>query len=229
LALDKVEQAASTDDTRPLLNSVLIEPTKEEGFIRAVASDGVRLLTCKIPGVLPKEVLIPRNVVSLLTKALSGKGDCGVFADDSFLTVKLEDGLFQTRLLAKEFPNFNKLLSRGSSVHIVVNKDETVNALKRALLFSEASDRIITTFHQEGKMSLTCHNAEGDAQEEVDLMSSVEKITEPLKMCFNGKILQQVLEKFDGDSVSLNVFSANAPVVLTGDPNMLGLIQPMNL
>lgn len=222
--LKKVESSSGDENYAEALRSVYLEPTSEEGFFRSVASNGVQLTTCKAPGVIAEAVSIPKAAVPLLIKTLADVEDCELYSDGARVYVMYEGGLFCSRLTNKKFPDYKKLFSKGSSVHINLDLEPVRSSLKRALLFS---DRILVTIQPDGRLSLSSYDAKGDAQEELTLSSKIEKLQHPLNIGINGGMFLDLLNKFEGESVSMFFYGEKSPLSFQGSPNVVGLFMPL--
>jgi DNA polymerase III sliding clamp (beta) subunit (PCNA family) len=170
-------------------------------------------------------MLIPKAAVTLLIKSLADSGECGLYTDKTSVFVKYEDGLFCSRLSSRKFPDYRQLFAKGTSLHVVLELSPVREALKRTLLFS---GRIFFHIHPDGNLIIKPMDHGDDSQEEIKLKSSIEKLTKPLQLGLNGVALIQLLEQFEGDEISLNIFSVKAPLLFQGSPNMVGLFMPLN-
>jgi DNA polymerase III beta subunit len=224
--LKKVESVTADDESKSVLQAVYIEETNAEGFIRAVATDGIRLLTCKTPGVIQRPLLVAKDSIFLLTKFLQNAKECSWYADESNVYVKTEKGLFCARLLAKQFPDYKKLFSTGSHVDITIELEPTRQALKRALLFST---KIIITIRPNGTMTMTGNSETEECEEEVLLEKEVKKISSPIKIAVNTSLFSQVLEKFEGDEITMKYYADLKPLILVGKPELIGLFMPLRV
>lgn len=232
-AIDKVSPAlADEKDVRESLQAALLEPTGEEGFMRAVAADGHKLITCKIPGILPRPVLVPRSSLTFIKKALLKSEEFGLFIEDgdSSLVFKLPDGFISTRLLVNKFPDYRNFLPRGSYLNVLTNTNEIIEAVRRVLLFTNKHSMTIgcEIKAKDKLLVIKSRSAEGDAEETVSIKED-STVPADTNMNFNGKYLEQILSKFGTEEISMRIYGQVAPVVFLGKgSNMMSIIMPVN-
>lgn len=223
LALKKVETASGKDISKEALKCIYLEPTKDDGFIRAVASDGVQLLTCKVNGVLDEPILIPKGTTGHIIKSLADSVECGLYLDESHIYVRYEEGLICSRKPSCKFPNYKQLFSKGSSIKITAPIDPLKTAIKRVALFSKKTS---LTFTPDCTLQVEGTDKTGGSYEEIELKKQVETPNEATKLYLNTHLLVQLLDQFDGEDITINIFSTKKPVLFTGAPNMVGLFMP---
>jgi len=225
-SLKIAESVTGNDMSKSILQSVMIEPTPVEGYIRTVATDGVRLLVCKIPGILKNSIIIAKESVSLLVKVLHDSKECSIHSDEANVFIKTENGFFCSRMLEKKFPDYKRLFSKGSHIDIKIDLDPVRSALKRALLFSE---KVIITLHPNGKMNISSTSPVEEGEEEVYLEKKVDKLNEPIKIAVNAALFSHVLEKFEGEELSMKYYAPLSPLALLGSPDLVGLFMPLKV
>lgn len=127
-ALEKVDHAVATDEARPVLASVCINPGKKSG-VEIVASDGWRLTvaTVKTRGQLRKQILVPRGASILLMKLLPGKVSLRVKGNHAFFE---GDGLALTVVCTRgTYPPYQQLIPSGGT-SLRIQTSELMTAIK---------------------------------------------------------------------------------------------------
>jgi len=234
-AIDKVSpsMAEAKNVFNSSLHAILFEPTSTEGFVRAVATDSHKLTTCKVPGLLPRAVLIPGSSLSVIKKALVKSEEFGlaVADDDSTVSFKFDDGVLVARLLVNKFPAYQSIIPVGSCVKVYFSHEEFVVALKRILIFIDKTLPSITCDFDVNAQALTISatSNEGTAEETVHLLSGTD-IVNDFRMTFNGLFLKQIMSKITAEIILLRVYGPKLPAVFLGqDSNTMSIIMPLIL
>jgi len=136
-ALESVSYAASSDETRYAVMSVLLEPAAEA--FRLVAVDGHRLALLDVecgPVCLPKPVVLPIGWVRAAERALKRDakargGRCALRVEEG--RVELAAGAVRLggRLVDGEFPNYRQVIPQPAATGATVDRDELEAALER--------------------------------------------------------------------------------------------------
>ncbi len=226
--IDKVITSVAPDNEgRNFLQSMLFEPTDQEGMLRIIGTDGHKLTVCKIVGILPRPVLIPKMNIPQIKKVLSKTEEFGLFIeDDKQIVFKLEDGFLGVRLLVNKFPDYKKHLPRGSYMTLVIPREEMRDSIKRIRLFSDKNTETISLKAKDNTLTISSKNIEGDA-EEVITIGEDSKIKGEVIINFNGKYLDQILAKYEKESVTLRVYSETSPVVFSDGSNVTSILMPV--
>lgn len=222
-AITKVAYSAYPDDDRGALKGILLEPSGDEGFFRAVASDGHRLATYKAEGVINESVILIPRAFAVLKKLLSKSEEASFVIDKNFVHFLLDEGLFKARLLTEDFPNYRNIIPKGTSLNAVVNRAETIKVLKRIELFAVES---ITIEVDPSGVKLSVTSTLGEASEEVALEDE-SNVKSKITTMINATFMRQALEKFGDDNVTIKLFAEDSPVVLMARTRMMALIMPM--
>ena len=231
-AIDKVSSSmAGEKDGRPSLQAILFEPAEEDGFIRAVASEGHKLMTCKVPGILDGPILISKNSIAILKRAISKSDEMGIFVDveSASLIVKLDAGYISTRLMKNNFPDYRRFLPRGSFMIANINRPDFIQVLKRVMLFADASTSTVHVNISAADQTITVksENSDGEAEEVATLLPG-STIDNDIEIKFNGKYLEQVLSNYEKGEIGLRLYGGTAPAVLLDGSNMMGIVMPVS-
>ena len=135
LAISSVRHAASKDGTRPNLQSVCIETTKD-GFA-AVAADGRRMAAfchpaAKSPPPKAKDarkVTLPIRLAAMLASALSESGgDVAVEVDDRWFHAAAEDWSIHGKAIDADYPDWRRVMPRPESYEVRAEIDRNLFA-----------------------------------------------------------------------------------------------------
>jgi len=230
-ALPQVSFAASSDETRPILTGIYFILSKKS--LSLVATDGFRL-SRKIINMegSSKEIkiVIPKNI--LLEVARVGEENESVL-----LTIKekekqvvfgLDNLILSSRVLEGEFPDFEKIIPKGSSVKVRVDKEELLRAVKLASVFARDSANIVKIKIMKDSIKLTAESSQVGNQETI-VDAKIEG--EPVEISFNYKFLEDFLRVVKGEEVLMEFNNASSPGVFLDpkDANFLHLIMPVKI
>jgi DNA polymerase-3 subunit beta len=228
--------AAATDDSRPVLTGV---DTKFEGDeLTLAASDGFRLSVYRLPLgepiSEPAEIVVPARALSELNRLLAEEEDAVTLRTNAAKTqvlFRLKNVEMIAQLIQGTFPNFSQLIPPSHSSRAIVDVGEFLRETRIASVFARDGSgivRLIVTPGEgvtPGKVSVSARAEEvGDNQGEVD--AAVEG--EGVKIAFNGKYLQDVLQALEGQlAMETTGPSSQGVFKLVGDDRYTHVIMPM--
>ena len=133
----KTAFAISNEESRYTLNGALL--LLKPDTITMVATDGHRLAMAEIDhkfAGLTREVrpLVPKKALTEIQRLASEAGEDGQieFAlDDSHLFFRVGERLLISRMLTGQFPNYEAVLPRDNNKHVVIERNELNDAVKR--------------------------------------------------------------------------------------------------
>src|SRR3990170_862304 len=229
--------AAATDDSRPVLTGV---DTKFEGkLLTLAASDGFRLSVYKLP--LEEavseatEIVVPARALAEVNRLLGEEEDPVTLRTNAAKTqvlFQLKNAELVAQLIQGTFPNFNQLIPASYSSRAITDVGEFLRETRIASVFARDGSgivRLVVTPGEgvtPGKVVISARAEEvGDNQGELD--AAVEG--EGVKIAFNGKYLQDVLQALDGGSVALETTgpSSQGAFKPVGTDNYVHVIMPM--
>jgi DNA polymerase-3 subunit beta len=227
--------AASVDETRYNLNGVYLEVLADSGEIRLVATDGHRLACVdrEIEGdaaALASGVIIPRKGLGEL-KRLVDEADAEeielAFARNNGLARK-GDVTLVMRLIEGEFPNYNQVIPKDLSRHLILPADQLIQALRRVSLLSSERSRAIKLDLSEGQLVISSSNPDlGDAREELDVDYAGDK----LSIGFNARYLLDAIGAIGSKEVRFSFQDELSPTRVSppDDEKTLGVVMPMRI
>jgi DNA polymerase-3 subunit beta len=233
--IERTMYAASVDETRYNLNGVYLEVLEDSGAIRLVATDGHRLacIDREIDGdtsALASGVIIPRKGLGEL-KRLVDEDDAEeielAFANNSGLARK-GDVTLVMRLIEGEFPNYNQVIPKNLTRHLILATDTLVQAVRRVALLSSERSRAVKLELSEGQLVITSSNPDlGDAREELD----IDYAGETLAIGFNAKYLLDAINAVQSKEVRFSFQDELSPSRLSppDDDKTLAVVMPMRI
>ena len=229
--IDRTGFAMAQQDVRYYLNGMYWE--LRDGRLRAVATDGHRLAVCTLPQRLEDladtEIIIPRKGVLEMSRLMQEDDDeVVIIVGSNHIRATTEDFTFTSKLVDGKFPDYERVLPRGSDKIVIGERGELRQAFSRAAILSNEKYRGVRLQLSEGTLNIVANNPEQEqAEEEV----SVEYAGDDLEVGFNVGYLLDVLGVLDGESVRISLADANSSALLEevegGD--CLYVVMPMRL
>lgn len=221
--------AASLDDARPELTGILVSP--KEGETDFVATDGFRLSVKRVKeaGVVSKDqLIIPSRLIAEAMSFKSSTISMYVYDKSKQIIFEVEDALLVGRLIAGNFPNYERVIPKDSKTTIHLDVQEFLQKLKLAGIFARDSANIIQTKISDGKLSL---QAKAAGVGEGDVFLNGEQEGEANEIAFNIKFLNDLLKNIDSKIIKMQVSSPVEPAMFTisEDPSFTHIIMPVRV
>ncbi len=221
-----------TDDTRVFLTGVYF--TQENGILHIVATDGKRLSIVKDPTIqIPSDFtgkILPVKMLKFIQKHGNTDDIATLTVYDRFFSVVIGDGL---RIIAPhiegQFPDYKRVIPETQTNHIRIDRQECIQALKKASLFAELSKKVL--FHiQSNKIHIHANdNNFGKAEEYI----STEYSGEDVLFGFNHKYLLDPLLVEESKNVKISFTDPQKVVTITPDEEQTmqsyHIIMPMKV
>jgi DNA polymerase-3 subunit beta len=224
-AIDAVSYAISPDETRPHVNSMLLE--WQGPSLRVVATDGHRLskyeATCDAAG--KGSVLIPLPSVGELRK-LCDVDSVALRISGTSLVVETGGVSFLTRLVDSAFPPWQQVLPQARKVAIVprIALRDAVDACAVAVKAGKNSGVKLTFL--TGLLRVSAATPEGgEANDEIAADCTVNG---EVSVGFAPQYLLAPLGEIDADEVAIDFGSELDPVVLSHG-GLTAVVMPMRL
>ena len=229
--------ASATDDSRPVLTSVLCKFTPES--LTLVATDGFRLSlkTIKFQNLITfpdgqdsLTLLVPAKSLAEVLKIAkaSPKIKIGLTADRHQIVFVLEDLEIVSRLIDGEYPNFERIIPESSPTKVFVNREELAQAIRLASVFARQSANVVRFNLKSNSLELSA-NAPQIGQNQVSVDARIEG--EPLEIAFNYKFISDFLAICKGDEIVIELNQPPTPGAFRDpqNPDLLHIIMPVRL
>ncbi len=219
-AINHVLPAASNDATRPHLCCVaLVGDT-------AVATDGHRLHTAKLPAATPEPLLLPVPAASALCHILTGDDAVVIAKADKRLKLRVRGWTLETRLVDAEFPPYEQVIPRSSEVHLSVDTAQLTRAFKRLAGVSLGRGVRVAV---NGSIELSASDpGHGESRLTVTLLENDHVGDDDLVLGVNPAYVIDALGK-DARPVRLNLGGCLDPLVVRHDDGRLAVVMPMRV
>jgi len=207
----QVVKAVSKDETRPVLNGVLM--TVEKGKLKMVATDSYRLSIreISIEGAPSEDikVIIPARCLDEVSKICGDKNlEIGLAKNQVYF--KTEGVVIVSRLIEGQFPNYQQLLPGDCELRVKFNRDSLISSLRRVSLLAQNNSLVKIKINENSAQVSAMTQDLGSAVEEIE----AEVAGEGIEIAFNAQFLIDGLNSVDEEEVFLELNSPLKPGLL---------------
>ena len=232
--ISHVAFAASTEESRPILNGVLWELRPDR--MRMVATNGHRLARMDIPATPAGEstqadLIVPPKALEQIRRLFGSDEEVEIARSENHLGFRSATTQVYTRLIEGPYPNYEQVIPRENDKAATADKSALTAALRRmSIVASDQTHRIRMAF-ANGSCKLSVQTPDlGEAQEEV----GVSYDGDPLEIGFNAAYLLEILKYIPTDEVRMTFKAperaATCEPVGWDDPaSYLTLVMPLRL
>ena len=224
--------AASTEESRPILNGVLWELRPDK--MRMVATNGHRLARMDVPvsgGKTQADLIVPPKALDQIRRLFGADDKVEMARSDNHLGFRSATTQVYTRLIEGPYPNYEQVIPRENDKVATADKAALAAALRRmSTVASDQTHRIRMAFSSGGcKLSVQTPDL-GEAQDEL----TVTYEGEPLEIGFNATYLLEILKFIPTDEVRMTFKAperaATCEPVGWDDPaSYMTLVMPLRL
>ena len=222
----------SKDEPRFVLNGIFFEPLKEESKLRAVASDGHRLvyLEREVEGLgevdLGDGFIIARKAARQMEAIANEESVVRLAFVNNHVVLRTPNSVFFSRTIEGAFPDYRSVIPTSNKNILRVDRKLFIDALKRVSLVATEKFKPVTITLKEGEIILTSQETEmGRAETKL----SAEYEGEPLSVNYNAQYLLDALEAMKSEEIEMKIGEEKTPAMITGyrDEGFLYLVMPM--
>jgi DNA polymerase III subunit beta len=226
--------AASTEESRPILNGVLWELRPER--MRMVATNGHRLARMDVPtsetqGASQADLIVPPKALDQIRRLFATDETVEIARSENHLGFRTSSTQIFTRLIEGPYPNYEQVIPRENDKAATADKAALTAALRRmSIVASDQTHRIRMAF-ANGSCKLSVQTPDlGEAQEELNVSYE----GDPLEIGFNAAYLLEILKYIPTDEVRMTFKAperaATCEPVGWDDPaSYLALVMPLRL
>ncbi|OGL30652.1 DNA polymerase III subunit beta [Candidatus Saccharibacteria bacterium RIFCSPHIGHO2_12_FULL_41_12] len=218
---------ASTDDTKPILGSVLVY-TEDNKTVFA-ATDGYRLAEqkAKTTAFAQTKFIIPANTVSELIRVLpDDETVVGIKTNEQLAEFSFGDTKITTRLIGGSFPDYKNLIPKNFSNIAVVDKKELANTTKLAGLFARDTAGSINISTNEPGQELGIKTVASQTGQNESTIPA--KVTGTADITINARYINDALSQISSETATISFNEKLQPCVIKGeDPDYLQVIMPL--
>jgi DNA polymerase-3 subunit beta len=224
--------AASTEESRPILNGVLWELRRDR--MRMVATNGHRLARMDVAvggGKQSGDFIVPPKALEQIRRLFGTGDEVEIARSENHLGFRSGQTFVSTRLIEGPYPNYEQVIPRDNDRIAVVDKQGLIATLRRVgVVASDQTHRVRLAF-AGGALKFTVSTPDlGEANDEM----AVNYEGEPLEIGFNANYLLEILKFMPTDEVRITMKAPEraATVEPAGwdDPaSYLCLVMPLRL
>ena len=235
-AIDRVEFAAASDDSRPVLTGIHV---KTEGTRLTLASaDGFRVavadITLGAEPADPIEVIIPARALRELARLVSDTNEAvemRINAAKTQVQFAMTDVELVAQLIQGTFPNYTQVIPAGHNTRCIVSVEEFKRETRIAAIFARDGSGIIRLQLQpnSGMPGVLTVSARADEIGNNEGKVDCEIEGDASKIAFNSRYLQDVLNALSVEKVALEMTSPSSQGVFrpVGETDYVHVVMPM--
>jgi DNA polymerase-3 subunit beta len=228
--IKSVIYSASLSSVKPELASIYIYSNNDD--LCFVATDSFRLAEKIIKtkkGADTPSILIPfKNAADILKIIDNIDEDIEICTTKNQISFSFTGLYLVSRVIDGVFPDYKQILPKEEKTHVVVLKQDLINALRVSNIFSDNFNQMNIAVESGAKqISLKTKNSNiGENKNTVDARVDGDSI----EVNFNYKYIIDCLSSINSDSISLIFNGINKPLIIKGtsDKSFTYLVMPMN-
>ena len=226
--------AASTEESRPILNGVLWELRPDR--MRMVATNGHRLARMDVPskaalGKGQADLIVPPKALDQIRRLFGADDELEIARSENHLGFRSAMTQVFTRLIEGPYPNYEQVIPRENDKVATADRAALSAALRRMSIVASDQTHRIRMALANGSCKLSVQTPDlGEAQEEM----TVTYDGDPLEIGFNAAYLLEILKYIPTDEVRMTFKgperAATCEPVGWNDPaSYLTLVMPLRL
>ena len=222
--------SAALSDIKPEISSVYV--IANENNLVFAATDSFRLAEKKESMRKPAEfppVIIPYKNILEIAKVVEGiTGDLKVVMGENQISFAGVGVYITSRIISGSYPDYKQIIPKSFTTEVVVLKQDILNVLKSANIFSDKFNQITFVISPD-KKKMECLSKNTDVGEYVGLVDAALS-GDDVSISINQRYFMDCLQFIPQDSISIGLNGGNRPVVIRGvsDASFTYLLMPMN-
>jgi DNA polymerase-3 subunit beta len=227
-ALQKTSYAASTDESRAILNGSLMAFRDDK--MTVVSTDGRRLALVEQELEIPEEaeldIVVPTKTVTELIKTLDDNGEITLKTSTTQVAFEFGDIFIISKLIDGTYPNYRQVIPSQCEERIAIDRETFHNAVRRVSLMLDDQAASVKVNITENRIELMTSSPEiGEARESVPVKYSGKDIA----VAFNPAFLMAPLKHLESDEIFLELSDELSPGVIKSNVPFLYVIMPIRV
>ncbi len=222
--------AAATSDIKPEIASVYL--TADKNTLYFVATDSFRLAEKKEN--LKKQVEFPaviipyKNIIEIARIIETVNDDITLTINENQIAITAPNIYITSRIVSGSFPDYKQIIPKDFTTEVVVLKQDLLNTLKAANIFSDKFNQINFSVDPQ-KKKFECIAKNSDVGEYSGLITATLSGDE-VSISLNQRYLIECLSLIPQDSITMGLNGGNKALVIrgVGDTSFTYLLMPMN-
>ena len=225
--LDRISYAVSMDDSRKVLQGILL--SVKEGNLTAVATDGKRLalvekLLDDAGAGADGDVIITIKVANEVKRILEKEGDVVMEIGEKQVVFKLNDTVIYSKLIEGNYPNYRQVIPSGFKKNISVPTTDFLDALEIVSIPLDASSSFVKITFSQNRLMFEANSNIGEGKEYINIeYADPDDIT----LSFNPQLLSDPFKHVGVDNVLVKINDSFSPIALESGDGFLYVIMPM--
>lgn len=223
--------AASTEESRPILNGVLWQLRPESTTMVATNGHRLAMMTKDLPeaGAPEADLIVPPKALGQVERLFDAGEQLEIARSANHLAFRSEKRAVFTRLIEGPYPNFDQVIPKDNDKEVVASRAGLEAAIRRmAVVASDQTHRVRLLF-EPGAVKFRVQTPDlGEAEDEL----AVDYDGESLEIGFNANYLLEVMRYMSDDDVKLSFKAPERAATLQpaeGGSDYLCLVMPLRL
>ncbi len=226
--LKKTSYAASTDETRYVLNGVYLSFKSDK--LTMVATDGRRLALIEgevdVPAETEVDIILPSKTVTELEHTLGDGGSVKIHVKDNQVVFDYGNTIVSSKLIDGTYPNYRQVIPAQCEERIPIEREILLTALKRVSLLTTDKSNATRLVFSDNRLVITTTTPDvGEARETVPIKYAGKE----LSVAFNAEYMMDPLKSLGNDEVYVELTDELSPGVIKCDLPFLYVLMPMRL
>ncbi|MBI1308485.1 MAG: DNA polymerase III subunit beta [Proteobacteria bacterium] len=232
--LDKVQFAASADETRAYLTGVYLHVVEVDGTptLRTVATDGHRLakaeIACPDAAEEMPSVILPRKCVTELKKLADESKEIKLTVSDKKIQAEATDITLTSKVIDATYPDYDRVIPKDNNSQLTVARKSLLQAVDRVSILSHEKTRSVRFGVIDNALALSANNPDQEnASEEV----KADYKGPEMEIGFNARYLADIGTQVSGDDMTFFFKDASSPVMVKDptDGSTTFVVMPMRV
>lgn len=226
--LRKTSYAASMDETRKVLNGVLL--SFKEKKLTMVATDGRRLALVEQEVEFPEEaeadMILPAKAVAELTRILANDGPMKIFAQKNQAIFDMGAASLSTKLIDGIYPNYRQVIPGGCDERVAIDREQLLATIRRVSLVTTEQSNAIKMLFSANQLTVSSSTPSiGEARDTMPIKYAGKEIA----IVFNPAFVMDPLRRIDDDEVYIEMNDGHNPALLKCGIPFLYVMMPLRV
>ncbi len=211
----KVLHAVDTGNPKPELNGILFQ--SNSGTSNIVGTDTRRLSIVSYNEASNDfNVIIPKEGVVSIIKLFDSLG-VDAYISDTMLTIATDTIEYSTKLINGKFPDYRRIIPKGHTQKVTLNKQKFYELIKEASLFIPEIKIVIS----DGNITIADNDGNCETKDSIDDENA------NIGFYINSKLVLDFLSSYDGEAIQLGFNEKNLPISFIADSNYCEVCMPI--
>lgn len=226
--LRKTSYAASSDETRKVLNGVLL--SFKDKKLTMVATDGRRLALVEHEIEFPEnseaDLILPAKAVAELTRILGNDGVMKIFAQKNQAIFEMGAASLSTKLIDGIYPNYRQVIPGECDERVTLDREQLLSTIRRVALVTTERSNAVKMLFSANQLTISSSTPNiGEARDTLPIKYAGKEIT----IIFNPEFVMDPLKRIDDDEVYLELNDGHNPALLKCSIPFLYVLMPLRI